>query len=100
LVGFQMKAKSTLNQVLFFKFSKSSKTVKYAAGKATIYEVALATQRATIAARLADYRSVYIGQVRFTPPPGASARGMGRGIRRTDCRMKVAKFSPGKYLRG
>jgi len=100
LVGFQLKAKSTLTQVLFFKFSKSATTVKYAAGKATIYEAALAAQRAAIAARLADYRSAYIGQVQFPPPPGAGTRGMRRAARRTGRRVKVFKFRPGEYLRG
>jgi hypothetical protein len=100
LVGFQLKAKSTLTQVLFFKFSKSSTTVKYAAGKATIYEAALADQRADIAKRLAAYRSAYIGQVQFPPPPGAGTRGMRRTIRRAGRRKKAVKFSPGKYLRG
>ena len=70
LVGFQLKAKSKLTQVLFFKFSSSATTLKYAAGKATIYEAALADQRAEIAQRLAAYRRAYVGQVKFPPPPG------------------------------
>jgi hypothetical protein len=74
LVGFQLKAKSTLTQVLFFKFSSSSTSLKYAAGKATIYEAALADQRADIAQRLADYRCAYVGRVAFPPPPGSGAR--------------------------
>jgi hypothetical protein len=99
LVGFQLKAKSTLIQVLFFKFSKSSTTVKYAAGKATIYEAALAAQRAAIAARLSDYRSAYIGQVQF-PPPSAGTRGMRGAARRSGRRVKAVKFRPRNYLRG
>jgi hypothetical protein len=72
LVGFQLKAKSKLTQVLFFKFSSSETTLKYAAGKATIYEAALADQRADIAQRLAAYRRAYVGQVKFPPPPGGA----------------------------
>jgi hypothetical protein len=72
LVGFQLKAKSRLTQVLFFKFSSSETTLKYAAGKATIYEAALADQRAEIAQRLAAYRRAYVGQVKFPPPPGGA----------------------------
>jgi len=70
LVGFQLKAKSKLTQVLFFKFSSSSTALKYAAGKATIYEAALAEQRAEIGQRLAAYRRAYVGQVKLPPPPG------------------------------
>jgi hypothetical protein len=76
LVAFQLKARSTVTQVLFFKFSSSSTTLKYAEGKATIYEAALAGERANIAKRLADYRRAYVGQVAFPPPPGSSARSM------------------------
>jgi len=76
LVGFQLKARSTLTQVLFFKFSSSSTTLKYAAGKATIYEAALADQRAAIAQRLSAYRAAYVGHVALPPPPGGGARSM------------------------
>jgi len=76
LVCFQLKAKSTLTQVLFFKFSSSSTTLKYAAGKATIYEAALADQRAAIVERLTAYRRAYVGQVAFPPPPSGGARSM------------------------
>ncbi len=74
LIGFQLKAKTKLTQVLFFKFSSSSTSLKYAAGKATIYEAALADQRAAIAQRLAAYRSTFVGQVTFPPPPGRGSR--------------------------
>ncbi len=76
LVAFQLKARSTVTQVLFFKFSSSSTTLKYAAGKATIYEAALADQRDEIAQRLGAYRRAYVGQVAFPPPPGGGARSM------------------------
>jgi hypothetical protein len=75
LVAFDLRATSTLTQVLFFKFSSSSTSLKFAAGKATIYEAALKDQRDAIAGRLAAYRSSYVGQVAFPPPP-AGARGL------------------------
>ena len=74
LVGFELKATSTLTQVLFFKFSSSSTALRYAAGKATIYDAALAEQRSAIAARLKAYRSAYVGQVELPPPPGSANR--------------------------
>jgi len=76
LVGFQLKAKSTLTRGLFFKFSTSSMAIKYAAGKATIYEAVLAKQRADIAQRIDAYRRGFIGQVTFPPPKGVAARSM------------------------
>jgi hypothetical protein len=81
LVGFDLKTKSTLTQVLFFRYASSSTSLKYAAGKATIYEAALKDQREAIAARLAAYRSAYVGQVTFPPSPGGAARSMGRSGR-------------------
>lgn len=74
LVGFELKAKSTFTQVLFFKFASSSTSLKYAAGKATIYEAALADQRETIATRLAAYRAAYVGEVKLPVPPGGVVR--------------------------
>ena len=69
LCAFSLKVRSAQTQVLFFKYSSSSTKLKYAAGKATIYEAALKDQRAAIAARLAAYRAAYVGQVKFPPPP-------------------------------
>lgn len=74
LVGFALKAKSEFGQVLFFKFAKSSTSLEYAAGTATIYEAALADQREEIARKLADYRRAYVAQVRFPPPPARGLR--------------------------
>jgi hypothetical protein len=74
LVGFDLKAEASLTQVLFFKFKSSATSLKYAAGRATIYEQALAGLRDSIAERLAAYRSAYIGQVKFPPPPVSPAR--------------------------
>jgi hypothetical protein len=100
LVGFSLKTKSTLTQVLFFKYSSSSTSLRYAAGKATIYEAALKGQRQAIAERLAAYRSSYVGQVRFPPPPAAAARGRRGGSGRAVRRPKRIKFRPGKDLIG
>lgn len=79
LVGFQLKAKSTLTQVLFFKFSSNSTSLKYAAGRATIYDAALAGQRDLIAKRLAEYRNAYVAQIALPPPPVRGARALRRG---------------------
>jgi hypothetical protein len=74
LVGFELVVKASLTQVLFVKYASNSTRLKYAAGKATIYEAALKDQRESIAARLAAYRSAYVAQVAFPPPPAAGAR--------------------------
>jgi hypothetical protein len=79
LVGFQLKSKSTLTPVLFFKFSSNSTKLKYAAGKATIYEAALAGQRDLIAKRLAEYRDAYVAQIALPAPPVRGARALRRG---------------------
>lgn len=96
LVGFSLKAKSQLTQVLFFKFASGSTKLQYAAGQATIYEAALAEQRAQVAARLSDYRKQLVGEVKLPPLPGA------RGLRMRAAALapaKVVKFKPGKALR-
>jgi hypothetical protein len=100
LVGFSLKAKSSLTQVLFFKFSSSSTKLQYAAGKATIYEAALAAQREQVAARLSDYRRQMVGEVKLPPLPAP------RGARAMRTRAvatrpaKVVRFKPGKALKG
>jgi hypothetical protein len=81
LVGFELKTTSTVTQFLFFKFSSSSTSLRYAAGKATIYEAALSDQREQIKKRLEDYRTSYIGEVPLAPNKGA-ARRTTRGFRR------------------
>ena len=79
LCGFTLSTRSNLTQVLFFRFNSSATSLKYAAGKATIFEAALAGQRTAIAARLDAYRSAYVGQVKLPPPPqGAASRGLKR----------------------
>lgn len=70
LVAFDLQAQTELLQVLFFKFNKAKTTLNYSSGKATIYEAALAGQREALAARLAAYRTAYVGQVKLPPLPG------------------------------
>lgn len=88
LVAFDLKARSKLTQVLFFKFASSSTRLRYSAGKATIYEAALREQREEIARRLADYRSAYVGQVKFPPLPQRSERVIGRSASRITRRSR------------
>jgi hypothetical protein len=72
LAGFDLETASSLTQILFFKFKSSAATLRYAAGRATIYEQALAAIRGPVAERLAAYRATYIGQVKLPPPPGTA----------------------------
>ncbi len=91
LVGFELEAKSTVTQVLFFKYASSSTRLKYAAGKATIYESALRDQREAIASRLAAYRTAYVGQVALPPAPGAATRSLSRSARSIEPTLTPAK---------
>ena len=85
LVGFELVVKASLTQVLFVKYASNSTKLKYAAGKATIYEAALRDQREALAARLAAYRSAYVAQIplpplpSLPPPPGPATRSVSRG---------------------
>jgi hypothetical protein len=79
LVGFELVVKASLTQVLFVKYASNSTRLKYAAGKATIYEAALQDQREALAARLAAYRASYVAQIPLPPPPGAGVRSVSRG---------------------
>jgi hypothetical protein len=95
LVGFSLKAKAQLTQVLFFKFASGSTKLQYAAGQATIYEAALAEQREQIASKLKDYRRQLVGEVRLPPLPGT--RGLWK--RAAPGAARRPKFKPGKALR-
>jgi hypothetical protein len=63
LVGFDLKTKASQTQVLFFKWKASASKLKYAAGKATIFEAALAEQRGEIAGWLRQFRADFVRQV-------------------------------------
>ena len=93
LAAFDLRAKSTFTQVLFFKFSSSSTKLKYAAGRATIYEAALASERTRIAERLAEYRRQMVGEVTLAPLPGPATRGL-----RRKAPAAPRKFKPGDVL--
>ena len=93
LVGFELVVKASLTQVLFVKYASNSTRLKYAAGKATIYEAALKDQRESIAARLAAYRSAYVAQVAFPPPPAAGARSIRRSTIAAAESLSPAKLS-------
>lgn len=98
LVAFHLTAKSTLTQVLFFKFASSATRLQYSAGNATIYEAALREMRDALAERLSAYRASYVGQVKLPPlpPPPVqalrrSARAAGRGLARNKARKPVVR---------
>nr|WP_298721698.1 hypothetical protein [uncultured Steroidobacter sp.] len=70
LVAFDLRSKTNLTQVLFFKFSSNKVSLKFSQGKATIYEAALAQTRQLVKDRLEAYRSEYIREVKFPPKTG------------------------------
>ena len=80
LVGFDLKTKASMTQVLFFKWKASSTKLKYAAGKATIFEAALAEQRDEIANWLREFRADFVRQV-MLPKARAKARSTRRAGR-------------------
>jgi hypothetical protein len=86
LAAFDLKTRAKLVQVLFFKYNRSSTRLRYSAGKATIYEAALAGQREVLAARLAAYRAAYVGQVRLPPLPALPAAPLPRSRARVAAR--------------
>lgn len=87
LVAFDLRARVSITQVLFFKFKSNSTRLRYSSGHATIYEAVLAQHRELVARRLADYQSAYIGEVAFPPPP---PRRQGMRARRRVRRMALA----------
>lgn len=69
LVAFDLKAKAKLTQILFFKYASGSTKLRFSAGKATIFEAALAQQRDSLAVRMGPYRTAYVGNVALPAPP-------------------------------
>ena len=76
LVAFDLKARAKLVQLLFFKYTGTSTKLRFSAGKATIFEAALAQQRAELAARMAPYRTSYVGNVKLPPLPAPRESGV------------------------
>ncbi len=85
LVAFELKARAKLSQLLFFKYTSSTTKLRFSAGKATIFEAALAQQRDDLAARMVPYRAAYVGSVKLPAlpalpkPPVARSRAAPRG---------------------
>ena len=73
LVAFDLKARAKLVQLLFFKYTSTTTKLRFSAGRATIFEAALAQQRADLAARMAPYRASYVGNVKLPPLPAPKA---------------------------
>jgi hypothetical protein len=69
LVAFELKARAKLSQLLFFKYTSTTTQLRYSAGRATIFEAALAQQRADLAARMVPYRTAYVGSVKLPALP-------------------------------
>jgi hypothetical protein len=82
LVGFDLKTKASQTQVLFFRWKASSTRLKYAAGKATIFEAALAQQREQIAGWLREFRAEFVRQV-LLPEPAPKTRSARRTSRKS-----------------
>ena len=68
LVGFELVAKKTITQVLFFKSSKSEAHLRFAGGSATIFEPVLAGVRASLQQKLAAATATFVDSI---PIPGA-----------------------------
>jgi hypothetical protein len=67
LVGFELVAKKSVTQVLFFKVEKSSAKLRFAGGTATIFEPVLAGVRDTLKQKLAAVTKDFVDSI---PIPG------------------------------
>lgn len=67
LVGFELRAETTITQVLFFKSSKSKVRLRFAGGAATIFEPVLAGVRTSLQQKLAAITADFVDSI---PIPG------------------------------
>lgn len=98
LVAFHLKARAKFTQVLFFKFSSSSTSLKYASGIATIQESALNETRELIADQLALYRRQMVADVKFPPLRAATTRAVRKTRGRAATRSGAGAFKPRDVL--
>lgn len=82
LLAFDLRTRAKLTQVLFFKQQSKKIKLRYAEGKAIIYEDVLAQNREDIATRLAAYRKSFIKEVKLAPPPPGEGSRSRSGARR------------------
>lgn len=64
-MAFSLKADNTLTQVLFFKLQKGHTSLRRSTGSLSIDAQAMKTLRPQLAAKMNDYRSIYIADVEF-----------------------------------
>ncbi|PLX54601.1 MAG: hypothetical protein C0629_16795 [Chromatiales bacterium] len=98
LVAFHLKARAKFTQVLFFKFSSSSTSLKYASGIATIQESALNETRELIADQLARYRRQMVADVKFPPLRVATTQAVRITRGRAATRSGARAFKPRDVL--
>lgn len=67
LVGFELQAKSTVTQLLFFKWKKEEVRLRFAGGTATIFEPVLAGVRDSLSQKLKDITARFVESI---PIPG------------------------------
>jgi hypothetical protein len=63
LMAFELNAKATLTQVLFFKFRSTDITLRHSSGRVTIDSELLAGTAPVIAKRVADYTQDYVENI-------------------------------------
>jgi hypothetical protein len=67
LVGFELRAKKTITQVLFFKSSKSEVRLRFTGGAATIFEPVLAGLRDSLQQKLAAVAADFVDSIPIPP---------------------------------
>lgn len=91
LAAFDLKLSAKQTQVLFFRFVSSSTSLRYSAGRATIYEAALSDQREALRSRLEPYRAAYVAQVKLPPLPTPPAQRGTRAPAKGELRPRTAR---------